>query len=252
MPDQIAHTLFARRVLEAADAGLRARILPDSPAFRAGCFGPDPLFNDPNARRRAEGFEMHRKSGREAMERMRKPIQEKMPWAVDYAAGFFCHYALDRLCHPEIKAMAARGEIKHLALETAYDRVLYQRGFQDLPRHISMCKGALEAAVQMYTRIRPGQYRFDLEAFWQIRRLLIYSGGTFLSALPGKFNARLEGMIPPKENTPGIERGIAMLDEKMEASILPTAEQLKRYFLAIDENLPLDDWLNADFSGMET
>lgn len=252
MPDQIAHTLFARRVLAAADAGVRARVSADSAAFRAGCFGPDPLFNDPNARRRAEGFEMHRRSGREAMERMRRPVREKMPWAANYAAGFFCHYALDRLCHPEIKAMAARGEIKHLALETAYDRVLYQRGFRDLPRRIPMSRSVLEAAAQMYMRVSPLRYRMDLEAFWQMRRLLILWGGSFLSALPGKFNPKLDGLIPYAENTPGIVRGIAMLDEKMEESILPTAEQLNRCFFAMDENLPLDDWLNADFSGMET
>ena len=56
MPDTLAHLLYARRVLAAAQPLLRARISPDSPAFRAGTFGPDPLFNDPSPERRAEGF----------------------------------------------------------------------------------------------------------------------------------------------------------------------------------------------------
>lgn len=252
MPDQIAHTLFARRVLAAADARLQERIRPDCAAFRAGCFGPDPLFNDPSPRRRAEGFEMHRRSGREALERMRKPIQQSMPCAADYAAGFFCHYALDRLCHPQIKAMAARGEAQHLALETAYDRVLYLRGNRDLPLRIPMSKSALQAAAQMYLRVGPNRYRADLEAFWQMRRLLILGGGSWLSHIPGKFSAKLDGLIPHAQNTPGIERGIAMLDALMEESIAPAAEQLSLYFHAIDHNLELDSWTNADFSGFQT
>lgn len=55
MPDQIAHYLFARRVLAAAPSGVRARVCADSNAFRAGTFGPDPLFNDPSPRRRGLG-----------------------------------------------------------------------------------------------------------------------------------------------------------------------------------------------------
>lgn len=249
MPDQIAHTLFARRVLAIANADLPLCIRANSAAFRAGCFGPDPLFNDPSPRCRAEGFEMHRRSGREALERMRKPLQQKMPWAAEYAAGFFCHYALDRLCHPAIKAMAARGEIKHLALETAYDRVLYLRGNRDMPWRIPMSKCALQAAAQMYLRVGAQRYRADLEAFWQMRRLLIYSGGSALAHIPGKFNSQLDGLIPYAHNAPGIERGIAMLDELMEQSIAPAAEQLVLYFHAIEADRPLDPWTDADFSG---
>lgn len=249
MPDQIAHTLFARRVLAAADLQLRARICVDSAAFRAGCFGPDPLFNDLSPRRRAEGLEMHRRPGREALERMRKPIQQRMPWAAEYAAGFFCHYALDRLCHPEIRAMAARGEIRHLALETAYDRVLYQRGNRDMPRHILMRRSALQAAAQMYAHTGPMRYRADLEAFWQMRRFLIFGGGTWLARLPGRLNSKLDGLIPYAQTPPGIERGICLLDRLMEENISPAAEQLARYFRAIDLNLPLDPWTDADFSG---
>ena len=252
MPDQIAHYLFARRVLAAAPSGVRARVCADSNAFRAGTFGPDPLFNDPSPRRRAEGFEMHRRSGRASLERMRVPVQKNMPWAADYAAGFFCHYALDRLCHPDIKAMVARGGVQHVPLEAAYDRALYLRGNRDVPRRIVLSKSALQAAAQMYERVGPGRYRADLEAFWQIRRLLIFGGGTKLAAIPGKFTPKLDGLIPHAQITPEVERGIAMLDNLMDAGVAPAARQLNLYFQAIDENLPLDCWTDADFSGFKT
>lgn len=252
MPDQLAHILFARRVVAAADESVRRRVNAASPAFRAGTFGPDPLFNDPSPRRRAEGVELHRRSGRCALERMRRPVQEAMPWAADYAAGFFCHYALDRLCHPDIKRMAAAGEIRHVALETAYDRRLRERGMNDLPRRIILSPPALRAAACMYQRLTPGQLKADIEIFWQIRRFVAFGGGTPLAHVPGKFMPKLDGLIPYAENSPAVERGIDLLDELLEAGVAPAAQQLNLYFAAIDADIPLDGWTDTDFSGFQT
>lgn len=249
MPDQIAHLLFARRVLAAAKPELRARVSADSPAFHVGTFGPDPLFNDPSARRRAEGFEMHRRPGREAMERMRGPVRGGMPWAADYAAGFFCHYALDRLCHPELKALAARGEAKHVAVETAYDRKLYLQGGVDLPRRIEMSASALRAAAAMYTRVTPGRFRSDLNAYWRIRRFLLRGGGTGLARIAGSVKPAWDGLIPYAEPSEGIARGMEILEARIEASVDVAARQLENCFDAFDAGAPLDPWLNADFAG---
>ena len=252
MPDQLAHILFARKVVAAADASVRARVNVQSPAFRAGTFGPDPLFNDPSPYRRAEGVEMHRRSGREALERMRAPVRDHMPWAADYAAGFFCHYALDRLCHPDIRRMVAAGEIRHVALETAYDRRLRERGLSDLPRRIPLSPPALRAAACMYERPKLSQLKADIEIFWQIRRFLVLGGGTPLAHVPGKFIKKLDGLIPYAENTPEIERGIEILDRLIEGGVAEAARQLNLYFEAIEKDLPFDRFTDADFSGLET
>ena len=66
MPDQLAHFLFARRVWSLL-GDLRTRINPASAAFRAGSFGPDPLFNDLSTHRRGQGLAVHRRSGRDAL-----------------------------------------------------------------------------------------------------------------------------------------------------------------------------------------
>lgn len=249
MPDQIAHMLFARRVYAAARPDLRARICVDSPVFRAGTFGPDPLFNDPCPRRRAEGFEMHRRPGRESLERMRGPVTGGMPWATDYAAGFFCHYALDRICHPDLKAMAARGEAKHLAVEIAYDRRLYLRGGVDVPRRVELSGSALRAAAAMYTRLTPRQYRADLRAYWKLRLLVLRAGGTRLARTVGRIRPEFDGVIPYAEPSPGVLRGMEMLEAHMADSVPLVADQLARYFDALDAGAPLDPWLDADFSG---
>lgn len=251
MPDHIAHLLFARRVLRAASPALRDRISVGSAAFRAGTFGPDPLFNDPSPKRRAEGFELHRRPGAYALERMRAPVRRGMPWAADYAAGFFCHYALDRACHPDLKAMAARGEASHIAVETAYDRRLYLRGAAELPRRIEMSESALRAAACMYERLTPQQYRADLSAYWRMRRFLLARGGTHLAGWVGKIRPAWDGVIPHAAPAPGILRGMEILDAHLNEAVAPAAAQLEAYFSAIDADAPLDAWFNADFAGFE-
>lgn len=252
MPDQLAHYLFALKVVEATDAQLRERINTDAPAFRAGTFGPDPLFNDPSSFRRAEGFELHRRPGKETMERMRRPLKEKLPWAEEYAAGFFCHYALDRLCHPDILDMARRGIARHVAIESAYDRELMLREGVRLPRRIHLSRSALRTAAHVYTRVGPGCLGADIEVFWQIRRFVLFGGGTPLALIPGKLNIGWDGLIPYKSPSDELKGCFNRLDELMEKSVQPAARQLGLYFNAVDKDLPLNDWLCADFSGFQT
>lgn len=251
MPDQLAHYVFARRVWKACGRALRDRIDPDSIAFRLGTFGPDPLFTDLNARHRAEGFGLHRQPGFVALERMRESVRGGLPRAADYAAGFFTHYALDRLCHPELKAMDARGEVRHLPLEAAYDRALYLRGEGELPRRIFPGEADCRAAVEMYHSLTPRQFRADVRLYWAMRRALATQSGTFLASLPGKLSPAWDGIIPYAEPSEGVLRGIAMLDQKLKEGAPVAAEQLERYFAAIDAGAPLDAWVAPDFAGKE-
>ena len=249
MPDQLAHIRFARKVLEAADPSVRARVCADSMAFRCGTFGPDPLFNDPLPKGRAEGFGLHKKPGRVALERMRAPVRSRMPWAADYAAGFFCHYALDRLCHPLLKDLAERGVASHISVETAYDRLLLRRSQDDMFTHIRLSPTALRAAAAMYEGISPARFRADLAAYWQLRRFLLFGGSSRLAAMPGRVKAHWDGLIPYAAPSPGVVQGMELLEARIEDSVEPAAEQISRYFAAIDANLPLDPWTDADFSG---
>ena len=249
MPDQLAHIRFARRVYAAADASIRARVCVDSMAFRCGTFGPDPLFNDPLPAGRAEGIGLHRQPGFVALERMRAPVRERMPWAADYAAGFFCHYALDRLCHPMLKDMAARGEAGHVAVETAYDRLLLSCGRDDMPARIRLSPSALRAAAAMYRGISPARFRADLAAYWAIKHFMLSGGSSHLAALPKHVKASWDGLIPYAAPSPGVLRGMERLEECIDASVEIAADQLNRYFAAMDENMPLDPWTDADFAG---
>lgn len=248
MPDQLAHYLFARRVLDAC----RLCVDADSPAFRAGTFGPDPLFNDPSPRCRAEAFAMHRSPGRKALERMRAGVLARQPWAAEYAAGFFCHYALDRLCHPLILELAALGVSSHVAIEAAYDRHLMLCKGENLPRRIVLSVGALKAAAEMYRRVGPERLRMDMAVFWQIKRFMAFSGGKAVAAVPGKLRREWKGLLPLRNPGKELEASFSLLDARMESAVGLTARQLERYFEAMEKGLPLDHWTNADFSGFQT
>lgn len=248
MPDHIAHLLFARRVVQAAPQGVRARINPDAPLFRAGCFGPDPLFNDPRAAGRHEGHALHRCAGRESLERLRPIFAAGSSGAIDFTAGFFCHYALDRLCHPELIAMAARGEARHVAVETAYDRRLLQGGAV-FPHRVALSADELQIAAAPYRDVTPAQYRIDLSLFWKLRGLMRAGGGTPLAPLLGRTVRVLDGVIPYKAPSEGIVRGMDALHRRIDASVLPAAEQLAALFAAFDAQLPLGEWFDASYAG---
>ncbi|MBQ8507006.1 MAG: zinc dependent phospholipase C family protein [Clostridia bacterium] len=250
MPDQLAHYLFARRVWAAAGE-LKPRIDPASPAFRAGSFGPDPLFNDFSSERRSQGFGMHRRPGREALEKLREPLKQNLPGAADYAAGFFTHYALDRLCHPDLKAMDARGEAKHVPTETAYDRALYLRGGCRLPRHIILSESACRIAAGMYEGVSARQFRLDLAAYWKLRRMLILGGGTKIADIADRLNPAWKGIVPSGTPSEGTLRGIKMLDGLLDAGVPIAAVQLERFFHAVENDLPLDGWTDFNFAGSE-
>jgi len=137
-------------------------------------------------------------------------------------------------------------------LEAAYDRTLYLRGEKDLPSRIALSPSALKAAAQMYQRVGPGRYRADLEAYWQLRRLLILGGGTALAGIPGRLQPAWDGLIPYGRPDAATRRGIEMLDALTEKGIDEAADQLVLYFEAIDSCRPLDPWTHANFSGFQT
>ena len=248
MPDHLAHYIFARRVIFAAKAVL-PRVNPASPAFRAGSFGPDPLFNDFSAARRSQGFGMHRRPGREALERLREPLRQNLPDAADYAAGFFTHYALDRLCHPPLKEMDRKGEARHVPTEAAFDRALYARIRPRLPLRIMLPEAGCRIAAGMYEGVSAPQFQADLNAYWKMRRMLL-GGGRALDKISASLSPAWREVLPGGSPSPGTLRGIEMLDDLLNASVPETAAQLEKFFRAVDQDLSFDDWTNADFSGV--
>lgn len=251
MPDQLAHYLFARRVWAALGKDMQNRIDPTSMAFRAGSFGPDPLFNDLSAARRSQGFQLHKRSGAAAMERFRQAVRNNQPSAADYAAGFFSHYALDRLCHPYLKSLDKQGKLRHIPLEIAYDRALKARGeaeTRDLPRSIVLSYDACRVAILPYEGVDIAAFYRDVRAYWKLRILLLEGGGR-LGLLGNRLGAGWRGVLACDAPSQDVQAGIDQLDQLLLASVQPAAAQLEACFSAFDGGSALDSWLDADFSG---
>lgn len=251
MPDQLAHYLFARRVWAALGKDMQRRIDPSSMAFRTGSFGPDPLFNDLSAARRSQGFQLHRRSGAAAMESFRQAVQTDLPAAADYAAGFFTHYALDRLCHPYLKALDKQGRLRHIPLEMAYDRALRARGEAEtrgLPRSIVLSYEACRTAILPYEGVDAAAFYRDVRAYWKLRIMLLEGGGR-LSLLGNRLGSGWRGVLACDAPSPEVQAGIDRLDQLLNEAVQPAAAQLEACFLAFDRGGALDKWLDADFSG---
>ncbi len=222
-------------------AGLDGRIDAASPAFRAGTFGPDPLFNDLRADIRRIGFGMHKRPGREALERLRHGDAA-------YTAGFFCHYALDRICHPLLCAMEQRGEAKHLAVETALDRILYKKGLGKPLLTLPIPDDTRRTAAQLYPGLSSAGFQRDVNLYLKLRRIMSTSG-TPLAGVTAAVLPKFRGLVPFSTPDEPTRRGIEQLERVMRDNIDPAAEQLARCFDALDRDAAFDEWTDADFSG---
>ena len=229
-------------------AGLARRVDADSAVFRAGTFGPDPLFNDPRGNIRRLGLGMHKRPGREPMELLRRAVRDELPQAEAYAAGFFCHYALDRICHPLLYGMQQSGEAGHVPTETAFDRLLYKKKLGRLPLSLPLGNDGCRAATQIYPPLSPAGFQKDVNLYLVLRRVMSASG-TPLAVVSAAVLPKYRGLVPFSTPDAKTQRGIERLARVMRDNIDLASGQLKRFFDVIDNGTALDPWLNADFAG---
>ena len=247
MPDMFTHMYFAKRVL--TRCGGEIGVSAETPAVWLGSFGPDPLFNDLSAARRAQGTGTHRRPGSEAMDRLRVGVRSGSPSARAYAAGFFTHYALDRLCHPDINRLAAGGNTTHLAIESRCEQLLRKRIPAEAPAFSCFSMEDCRAACALYDGISPGVFRGDLKGYLAIRRFINANAGKGISRLPGRLISGFDGFIARSEPTADEIRGAEGILKTLEDSVDLAAEQLTRCFDAIQSDTPLGAWCGPDFNG---
>ena len=263
MPNYYTHLHFGTAVLAALPAALAERLAGERQAFELGCLGPDVLFfHHPllPGRVNREGHSMHRASALPAAERLRRAVEEGLPMARGYAAGFFCHLALDSACHGCVDAMAARGEATHLAIEAELDRALMvEDGFPmvDHRAHMPRVEEAAvwTAAARAYAEASPRQVE---AAFRTMERL-----AALLARTCGRRRGRLLDLaallVPPARGM----RGIALRAEPdplcaahglrlraiMGEAVAPAAAEITGFFRSVAQNAPLSPWFDRDFKG---
>ena len=262
MPNYYAHLKFGAQVIRDLPGDLARVLEEEREAFDLGCLGPDPLFFyqviRPNALRR-EGLRMHGRSAMPAARRLRQAIEEQVPMARGYGAGFLCHLALDSACHGYVYQKAAEGPVSHGALEGEYDRLLMQAdgvdamaGGHHLPR-VSLPQ-VWQAAARAYEHASPRKVK---QAYRSMGR---YTG--ILTSAYGRPTGKVldaVSLIPPCRSAKGISlqrkpdpnslESSAVMGRLMSRAVEETARQVTAFFDAIDRRAPIPDWFDRDFKG---
>ncbi len=262
MPNYYAHLKFGGKVLADLPGGLAKTIRKELPAFQLGCLGPDPLFFyqpiRPNAVRR-EAVWMHRGSALPAARRLRQAIEEELPMAVGYSAGFLCHLALDSACHGYVDERAAEGPICHMAIEGEYDRMLMLCDGLDvtdrawlpvLPEDWRLWT----AASRAYAHASPRQLRRAYRSMSWLTSFLARSCGTGRGKVIGAVSRMLpipssKGIALAPEPHPSAAESNADLDRLLEAAVPEAAEQITAFFDTVHTPEPVPDWFDRDFKG---
>lgn len=254
MPNYYAHLEFGRRVLDTLPLPLRKSVEAEKDAFFIGLYGPDPLFFSPRRRVRQQGRALHRQAVRPAAARLRQAMEERLPLAHGYAAGFLCHFALDSACHPYVDAMVSRGEATHGQIEAELDRLLMLRvglnPMEDTPMPPLPVTPELEPVLRAaYPVLSPRQFQQGYDLFGRASRLLTLASGAGLRELVDRLARRhagcapLRGVVLAREPDPACAQSSTDLYTLLTETVSPTAEVLSAYFAGAE----LEDWYCRDF-----
>ena len=164
MPDVAVHASFGREVLSSLPEEVRETIVSEPYTF--ALFGPDVWFmHKPWRRREGRGRRMHTtKTGLFLSSLLRRAaVSASRKELFSYLAGFFCHYALDSICHPYIIWITAEERVfprSHMSLEHALDMAEIRRDGYEKEKH--------PVTEHYYPRLRlPECLRQDLDTVFE-------------------------------------------------------------------------------------
>ena len=254
MPNYYAHRVYGEVVYHALPEALQARIEPGMEAYILGLFGPDPFLFLMSGLQQAR--RVHRGPGKIPAQLYRQAVAEHVPLALEYGAGFLCHFALDCACHPYVLQNCSQ-ERSHASIETSFDRMLMLRDGIDPHHHAPLprLRPSLElcrAAVWPYHgKIPAWNYRVAVSEFFLISKFLTQAQGTKLrrafntmSKLP--WLEKLQGAVPDNEPLPVEAETNHELLRRLEAAVKPGAQLIEAVFCQEGE---LPPWLNRNFYG---
>lgn len=175
-----------------------------------------------------------------------------------YAAGYFCHLALDSACHGYIYSKSAQGEIFHQAMELEYDRMLMEAdGLSPLRRsYLPTLPGTdtCAAASRAYPRLTPRQYRSSYVSMVRITGLLHRAYDTRAARVADGLSHirplyKLRGVVIGQEPAPASAETNRALSAMMTDAVAPAAEQVSEFFADVAQDRPLSEWFCRDFNG---
>lgn len=263
MPNYYAHLVFGREVLAQLPPILRGQLEGERGAFDIGLYGPDPLFcYHPMTRNfaRTTGLSIHKEPVRPAAERLRKAVEDGLPYARGYAAGFLCHFALDSRCHYYIEERHAQG-LSHAGMEAELERALMLADgidpLHETPMPCPELPGAFYETVTSaaYPGVRPDQFQKGLRVFRRFCRLQTRAAGTYVHRFAnwaGGHSTRLSrvrGTVLSPSPDPVYAESTRVLLSLLHGEAASTAAELTRFFAVVARGGVLGSWYDRPFSG---
>ena len=131
MPTTYAHYRFGAEMLRLMPADIRGTAKRYRRLFDAGLYGPDLFFYYRpmvSVRIRRLGHKFHMQTGREFFAKACRTLRlEPGEEGYAYLYGVLCHYTLDAQCHPLVAQAEREGFVRHMQIETEFDRFLMGR-----------------------------------------------------------------------------------------------------------------------------
>ncbi len=259
MPNYYAHLTFGQAVRDCLETKAQAAVDSQRQGFDCGLYGPDPLFfyhNGIPSPMEREAHALHHGPPQTALERLRRPIEEGVPFAQGYALGFLCHYLLDRSCHPFVYGNASARGISHMAMEGEFDRFLMQRDGID-PHRITPMERPTDpmvyaAAAHAYRTVDAHSFQVSMAGFYRVSHLLTLFQGTAFCApfdlITCKSNSAAR-MLLHKSPAPETERTNPALLALLEGAVRPSAALVEQVFDAYQTSGALDFLPRENFQG---
>ena len=219
MPGNYAHYRFGAQSVETLPPQFRRPIQRFRRFFDVGLHGPDIFFHHSpfwSSSVTRLGSEFHQKTGREfftsACAAWKAAPSEA---ATAYLYGLVGHYCLDSLLHPYVTEKAASGQVRHIELETDFDRHLLRLDGKLPPhlvgtgKHLKLTRGECVTAAQFFAPVTPAQIHTSVRNTALNARLLAHKKRNLLEAvlkltsqnvrdhrMLTRPNPRCEGMAP--------------------------------------------------------
>ena len=188
-----AHYRFGAQMLPRMPADLSRTARRHRRLFDVGLHGPDLFFYYRpvlSTRIGRLGHKFHMQTGREFFARVCRMLRlEPSEAGQAYLYGVLCHYVLDVYCHPLVVQADWEGPVRHMQIETEFDRFLMQMdgirppGEMRLTKHMTLTEAECTVVSKFYPGTDKKAIRESLGTMVKIRKLLELPEGPARTAL---------------------------------------------------------------------
>ena len=141
MPSNYTHYRFGKEVVNLLPEAQRRCVNRIRRMYDMGLHGPDIFFYQSPFRKTLQGSLgelFHSMTGQEFFGAAFAAAGHEAAQA--YLYGLLAHYCLDSICHPYIQQLVRIGEVRHIALESEWNRFLLQKDGIAEPHRYDMSK----------------------------------------------------------------------------------------------------------------